>query len=387
MGPASANQIPTGRYLPLICGSTRSGVGSRPIGVLPGEGSAPELVRVALDVLDAVSSVTGAVFEVSFGGPIGVDSERESGVALSEDVVRFCASTFARGGAVLAGAGGGRFVYDLRRRFDLFCKLNPIRPWPELAEASRLRASAPGEVDLLVVRENVEGVYYSEWSALAGVAPQRTLTQSSTHSEQGVRRILDIAARIARVRRRKLAVVVKRSGLPALAGLWEECARDAAGAHEVDLAVLDIDLAAYRMVQEPEALDVVVAPNLFADVLSDLGGVLTGSRGLTFGGSFSACGDAVYQTNHGSAHDLARTDRANPAGQLLALAMLLRESFALEREASLVERALASVWAQGIRTADLAEPRPSRVVGTREMGECLTRAVLELGTAVLPESA
>jgi len=387
MSPASANVASSRRYLPLVCARPRDAGGPYRIGVLPGEGSGPEIVRVALAVLDAVSSVTGTTFEVTFGGPIGIDAERESGVALSEDVVRFCAATFAAGGAIFAGAGGGRFVYDLRRRFDLFCKLNPIRPWPELAGVARLRARQAGDVDVLIVRENVEGVYYSEWSEPAGVAPARSLTQRSTHTEHGVRRIVDAAARIARARRRKLAVVVKRGGLPALAALWEACARAIVPGYEVEVSVLDVDLAAYRVVQEPETLDVVVAPNLFADVLSDLGGVVAGSRALTYGVSFSARGDAVYQTNHGSAHDLARTDRANPAGQLLALALLLRESFALEREAALVERALGCVWARGIRTADLAEQGAARVVGTREMGECLTDAVLALGAAAMPESA
>ena len=386
MNPASANPRTGRRYLPLLCAPSPACGAPYRIGVLPGEGSGPEIVRVALDVLDAVASATGTTFAVTFGGPIGIDAERESGVALSDSVVRFCGETFAAGGAIFAGAGGGRFVYDLRRRFDLFCKLNPIRPWPELAGAGRLRVAGASGVDVMVVRENLEGVYYSEWGATDGVRPERTLTQRSTHSEGGIRRIVDAAARIARARRGKLAVVVKRGGLPALATLWDECARDACAPHGVECTLLDVDLAAYRIVQEPETLDVVVAPNLFADVLSDLGGVVVGSRALTYGGSFSPCGAAVYQTNHGSAHDLARTDRANPAGQVLALAMLLRESFALERAAALVERALRSVWGQGVRTVDLAEPG-ARIVGTRTLGGYLTDAVLAADAGDLSESA
>lgn len=375
------------RYLP--CFTTAAVVQYRPpyrVGVLPGEGSSPEIVAVALDVLDAVARATGTSFDVRRGGAIGLDAERASGVALSEEVAGFCAETFAAGGAVLAGAGGGRFVYDLRRRFDLFCKLNPIRPWPVLRAVARLGCPSDVEVDVLVVRENVEGVYYSEWQQVDGTPSRRCLEQSSLHSEEGVRRIVDVAARLARARRGRLAVVVKRGGLPALSSLWDDCARVASAAHGVEHALLDVDLAAYRMVQEPETLDVVVAPNLFADVLSDLGGAIAGSRALTFGASFSVRGDAVYQTNHGSAHDLARTDRANPAGQVLALAMLLRESFALEREAALIEDALASVWASGVRTADVAEPG-APVVGTRELGLRLTEAVLAAGTGVLAETA
>ena len=382
---SSARVRARARLLPCIAIGAATPHAPYRIGVLPGEGSGPEIVGVALEVLAALSEATGATFDVRFGGPIGIDAECGSGVALTEDVAAFCADTFAAGGAVLAGAGGGRFVYDLRRRFDLFCKLNPIRTWDALADASRLRCRRPDEVDVLVVRENVSGVYYSDWSSeRAGV--DVVLRQQATHRESAVRRIVVAAARMAALRRGRLAVVVKRGGLPELSALWEAVARDAAAAHGVDASLLDVDLAAYRVVQEPESLDVVVAPNLFADVLSDLGGVVAGSRALTYGGSLAASGAAVYQTNHGSAHDLARTDRANPAGQVLALAMLLRESFALEGEAQRIEGALHEVWSSGIRTADLAEPG-AQVVGTREMGCRLVDSVRAAARVPLPETA
>ncbi|MBY0276553.1 3-isopropylmalate dehydrogenase [Candidatus Binatia bacterium] len=371
--------------MPCVTTTPRVARAPHRIGVLPGEGSGPEIVRVALDVLDAVSRATGLPFDVRFGGAIGIDAERESGVALTDEVASFCEETFAAGGAVLAGAGGGRFVYDLRRRFDLFCKLNPIRTWRALDDVTRLRCRRPDAVDVLIVRDNVGGVYYSTWSREVVDGGIR-LAQQTIHLEPEVRRLMDVAARMAALRRGHLAVVVKHGGLPELSALWEAAARDAAAVHGVEPLALDVDLAAYRLVQEPESLDVVVAPNLFADVLSDLGGVIAGSRALTFGGSYGADRAAVYQTNHGSAHDLARTDRANPAGQVLALAMLLRESFGLAREAELIEAALDNVWARGIRTADVAGPG-SRGVGSREFGRCLTAAVQVGARARLPESA
>jgi 3-isopropylmalate dehydrogenase len=376
---------PRPHFLPCIAERARVPRPPYRIGVLAGEGSGPEIVGVALDVLHAVSEATGAPFDVRNGGAIGIDAERESGAALTDSVVAFCAETFAAGGAVLAGAGGSRFVYDLRRRFDLFCKLNPIRTWRALDDVTRLRCRRPDEVDVLVVRENVGGVYYSEWRDESN-GDGAVLRQQSVHAAREIGRIVDAAARIAALRRGALAVIVKRGGLPELSALWERLARDAAAVHGITAEPLDIDLAAYRIVQEPESLDVVVAPNLFADVLSDLGGVIAGSRALTFGGSFAADGAAVYQTNHGSAHDLARSDRANPAGQVLALAMLLRESFALEREASWIEDALHEVWARGVRTADVAAPGAA-IVGTREMGRRLCDAVRSAARQPLPESA
>ncbi len=156
--------------------------------------------------------------------------------------------------------------------------------------------------------------------------------------------------------------------------MWKDCAGRAAEREGVDCECLDVDYAAYRLIQQPGAFDVVVASNVFGDILADLCGVLMGSRGLTHGASFSAAGAAVYQTNHGAAHDLAGADRANPVGQILSLAMMLRESFGLPREAALIEGAVAEVWRQGWRTEDLAGDG-RRVAGTRRMGELVAAAL------------
>src|SRR5207245_2142501 len=103
------------------------------VGVLEGEGIGPEVIGAALEVLDAVAASTGLPFELRRGGLIGCAAEAAGGRPLSEEVAVFCREVFEAGGAVLAGPGGGRFVYELRRHFDLYFKLSPLRPWPELA--------------------------------------------------------------------------------------------------------------------------------------------------------------------------------------------------------------------------------------------------------------
>src|SRR5262249_49400049 len=140
---------------------------------------------------------------------------------------------------------------------------------------------------------------------------------------------------------------------------------------------LDIDCAAYKLVKSPAEFDVIAAPNLFGDILGDLGGVLVGSRGLTYSGNFNDDGAAVFQTNHGAAYDLVGQDLANPAGQILSLAFLLREHFGLVREANLIEEALVRVWNRGWRTADLMA-RDCRQVGTSRMGALVLEAVRQL---------
>jgi 3-isopropylmalate dehydrogenase len=164
-----------------------------------------------------------------------------------------------------------------------------------------------------------------------------------------------------------LTVVWKEAGVPSISRLWRDCAENAAAEYGVQLRMVDIDLMAYRLIQEAATFDVIAAPNLLGDVLSDLGAVLLGSRGVSFSGNYTECGEAVYQTNHGAAYDLAGLDRANPNGQILSLAMMLRESFDQHQAADAIEEAVRLVWAEGWRTADVAVPG-SRIIGTHEMG-------------------
>jgi len=339
------------------------------LGAFEGEGVGPDVVAAALDVLAALAAsgeVDVAVQRAPRGG-------RPAG-ELSPEIAGFCRDVFDAGGAVLAGAAAGRFVYDLRARFDLFCKLVPLRPSPALAKVGALKREHLAGVDVLLVRENVAGVYQGRGAIAAADDGQRRAEHTFAYSEPEVQRIVSVAARLARRRRGALAVVVKDGGVPAMTTLWRDAGTAIAAAAGVDVTFVNVDLAAYRLVQEPRTLDVVVAPNLYGDVLADVGAVLLGGRGLSHSGNFSGTGAAVYQTNHGSALDLAGTDRANPAGQILALAMLLRESGGFDRAAARIEAALEEVWASGWRTADVAEPG-CRIVGTREMGARIADAV------------
>ena len=344
------------------------------VGVLPGEGIGPEVIDAALQVLRAVERASPIRFDVRVGGTIGLASERECRRPLSREVIAFIRDVFDQGGSVLAGAGGGRFVYDARREFDLFCKVNPLVPSPALRGAGRRDPSALAGVNILVIRENRAGVYQGQWSEDWGPAGGRVARHSFSYTEAEVRRIAQVAARLAAGRRGELTVVTKPHGVPTVSRLWIDCARDAARDAGVRLRELEIDYAAFLLVHEPGQFDVVVAANLFGDILSDLGGVLLGSRGLCYGGSFTPAGEGIFQTNHGAALDLAGTDRANPIGQVLALAMLLREGLGLDREAELVTSAIRDVWARGYRTDDLAEDG-CRLVGTREMGHLVADAV------------
>ncbi len=367
------------RWSDAVCGRAAR-AGRLVVGVLPGEGIGPEVVGAALEVVRAALSGGGTDVDFRTGGAIGRDAELMTGRTLTDDVSAFCEGIFGEGGAVLCGPGGGRFVYDLRRRFDLFCKLSPLKPVGALCEAGRLRAACVAGADILIVRENSGGVYQGEWGETVDPRDGRVAEHAFRYTETQVRRLLGVAGALAAGRKGRLAVVVKEGGIPAVSALWRDLGREAAARAGVEVSFVDIDLAAYRLVQDPLSFDVIAASNLFGDVLADVGAVLLASRGMSFSGNFSSAGAAVYQTNHGSAVDLAGQGRANPIGQIASAAMMLRESFGLAREAAWIEAAVEDVLRHGFRTFDIAEPGAT-VVGTAELGR---RIAAEVGRRARP---
>jgi 3-isopropylmalate dehydrogenase len=315
------------------------------VGVFPGEGVGPELTSICVRMLRRLGDRLSFGVEIETGGPIGLEARKACGEDLPSSAIDFATGTFEAGGAILAGPGGGRFVYDMRRRLDLLLKINPLRSF---------RGAVHGRppFDVVVVRDNIEGLYQGE-SERAHKNGVEVVLHSFPTSFTAVRAVTDRAARLAAVRQGRLTVVAKESGLPAVTEIWREAGRESARSHDVAVDFIDIDFACYKLVREPHAFDVVATPNCFGDILSDLGGLVMGSRGVTYGASFDAGGRGVYQTNHGSAHDLAGKGIANPAGQILSLAMMLRDSFGRHREADIIERSVESVWLEGLCTADM----------------------------------
>ncbi len=356
---------------------------SRPlIGVLEGTGIGPQVVDAALLVLQSVEQVLDLKFEVRFGGLIGEAAIKEHGQWLPEDTATFCADIFQHRGAILNGPGGGRYVYDLRRRFDLFCKFVPVRPDPALAHAGKIAPQFLQNVDLLIIRDNTGGVYQGQWGDRA-TENGRMAEHSFCYGEREVQRLVEVAVRAAAHRRGNLHVILKDGGVPTISALWRDIGQAAAKRHGLEAQFMNVDLAAYELIQNPARFDVLVAPNLFGDIIADICGVLVSSRGVTFSGNFDPQGHGVYQTNHGCAHDLAGADVANPGGQILSLAMLLRESFGLETAAARIETSLATVWRAGWRTADIAEPG-CRILGTKAMAEKVAEHILRPAEAAFP---
>lgn len=352
--------------------------GTRPIvvGALGGEGIGPALIAICRDVLGTAAARFGFAYDWRTGGSVGLEAVREQGTALTDAVCDFCQEIFDVGGAILAGAGGGRFVYDMRRRFELGVKLNPLHRYDTLAAEMPVRWRSSAPVDIMVVRDNLGGLY--QGGSTRHTEPEDARVEHRFECRaRDVERVTERAAELAARRGGRLTVIAKQSGLPELSDLWFAAGKAAAGRHGIDLRCLDIDFAAYHFVMAPEDFDVVAVPNCFGDIIADLGGVICGSRGITYGASFSDSGAAVYQTNHGAAFDMKDRDVANPAGQIFSLAMMLRESFGMIREAAAIDDAVLQCWADGWRTPDvMGDGR--RCVGTAEFGR---RVVEALGSA------
>jgi 3-isopropylmalate dehydrogenase len=348
------------------------------VGVLDGEGIGPDIVDISLTLLKLIEASRPLRFELRRGGKIGKDAVTELGCALTPEVTSFCRQLFEDGGALFCGPGGERFVYDLRREFDLYCKLVPIQPLPALIGTGPLRPTVMQGVDILIVRETTGGLYQGQYGVDLG---QRRAWQRFEYSGHQVARIIDVAVKAAEQRRNSLTVITKSGGVPSISQMWEELACAACQARGVSVRLLEVDNACYQIIADPRSFDVVVAPNLFGDIVADDAALLLGSRGVSCSANYSSAGCAVYQTGHGAAHDLTGTDRANPVGQILALAMMLEHSFGLSDIAAEVRHAVDDVLGAGWRTADIAAPG-SHVVGTRALGEYIAERLCKRLAAV-----
>jgi 3-isopropylmalate dehydrogenase len=339
------------------------------VGVFLGEGVGAEVVPVAMRMLGLLAGHCDRRFELHEGGLIGLPAKAIHGTSLSGEVTSFAEDLFAKGGAMFCGPGGDRFVYELRRQFNLYCKFTPLEPLPELRNAGSVRPEVAAATDIIAVRENMGGIYQGVWEE-EGEPGSRIARHRFDYREADVRRIMGVALDLAATRRGHVHVVLKPGGIPSISSLWRSVAEEMARDAGIALGELEIDNAVYQLIADPGQFDVLVSPNMFGDVLADCGSLLLASRGLSYSGNFSDLGHAVYQTGHGAARDIAGKDIANPIGQIFSLGMMLRETFCWPEADSALRQAVRATLRGGITTGDLAMPA-QRVVGTAEFGDAV----------------
>ena len=318
---------------------------------LPGDGIGPEIMTSALAVLDKVGSF--AFDERVFGGA-AIDAQ---GTALTDDVLEACRSADA---VLLAAVGGPKWdttdpdaprpeqgLLGLRKSLGLYANLRPVRPIPSLYDASPLRREVIEGTSLLVVRELTGGLYFGARGRDADSA-----FDTCVYSVGEVERIARVAFDAAEAR----VTSVDKANVLETSRLWREVVTNVHSSEypNIRLEHMLVDNAAMQLVAHPRHFDVIVAENMFGDILSDEAAMLTGSIGLLPSASLGAAGDpGLFEPVHGSAPDIAGTGAANPLAMLLSAAMMLRHGLSLPDEAAAVESAVDRALESGLRTADL----------------------------------
>jgi len=342
--------------------------------VMPGEGIGPEVVNEGVRVLRAAAKVFRIPIEL-LTYEVGKAAFARTGEFLPRDARdacdRLCSS---RQAAILFGSVDDEPIGYLRKDYDLFANLRPIRAIQDLWQISPLKPERIRNVDLLIVRELVSDIYYGI-SRTGGVGSHRWASQEMYYSEHEVERIARVAFEQARIRRRCLTFVHKGNVINGVFDLWQDVLRRE-HCQFLDVALSDVlvDAAALHLVLQPGQFDVLLCPNLFGDILSDIGGAILGSVGLLPSASLNAAGFALYECVGGTAPDIAGMQKANPIGTILSVAMMCRHTFRNDDAATLIERAVVKVL-ESHRTPDIMQ-LGCHLATTAELGTQIADQIL-----------
>ncbi|HWQ33368.1 MAG TPA: 3-isopropylmalate dehydrogenase [Blastocatellia bacterium] len=339
---------------------------------LPGDGIGVEVTREAVACLETIAETFGHQFNFQ-SHLIGGAALDAVGVPLPDETLQACLSS----DAVFLGAVGGP-QYDnnppklkpetgllgLRAGLGVFANLRPAFLHEPLIGASPLKPEIVRGTDMIIVRELMGGAYFGQPREISDERGLNTMVYIAPEVE----RVARVAFEIARGRKKKVHSIDKANVLES-SQLWRRVVtRVAADYPDVELEHGYVDSCAMALVTRPTAYDVIVTENLFGDILSDEAAVLTGSLGMLPSASIGGR-VGLYEPVHGSAPDIAGKGIANPLGAIASVAMMLRHSFRLEREARALESAISETLAEGYGTADL-KSQPKQV-STTEIGDII----------------
>lgn len=340
------------------------------VATIGGDGIGPEVCDQAIRVLDEAADLFGfSVRWTDFDWSCARFAE--TGAMMPDDGIE----QLRPFDAILLGAVGYPSVPDhvslwgllipIRRAFDQYVNLRPARLLPGVT--GPLRDVDAADLDMVIVRENSEGEYSTEGGRHDVGAADEYATQVARFSRRGVERIAHFAFELARSRSGRVASATKSNGIIHTMPYWDEIVDEVAADYsDVELRRYHVDALAARMVTAPSSLDVIVASNLFGDILSDLAAALVGGLGLAASGNLNPehTGPSMFESIHGSAPDIAGHGIANPIAQIQAGAMMLRH-LGEAAAADAVERAIETVLAEAaVRTPDLGGAASTAQMGT-----------------------
>ncbi len=338
----------------------------------PGDGIGPEVMAEALRVLGRVQELDGT-FKLEFTQlPWGVEYYKQHGTVVPDDFLEIVRPF----DAILLGAvGWPDLIPDhvtlaplvkIRQAFDQYACVRPSKLFPGVR--SVLAGKGPAEVDFVVIRENSEGEYVDNGGRLKRGTPDEVAVQTALHTRKGVERILRYGFELARMRRSKLTMATKSNAQRYAYVLWDEVLDELRPQYtDVTAERQHCDALIMNLVRWPEKFDVIVASNLFGDLLTDLGGVLGGGLGLAPSTNTNPERKfpSMFEPVHGSAPDIAGRGIANPIAAILSAAMML-DHLQLPTAAARIRKAVEQTLADECKTADLGGK-----LTTQQMGQAV----------------
>ena len=351
------------------------------VAVIPGDGIGPEITDAAVAVMQAAAA--------KFGLGLAHDSAPAAAAAvdqglppLPDHTLKLCQES----DAILCGPFGDprwdnappaerpeRAKLTLRKTFDLYANLRPVKPVPALIDSSPLKRELIDGTDILIVRELTGGLYFSEPRGYFEDEKGRYGVNTMNYHAWEVDRIGKVAFEAARLRRKRVHSADKANALEVMQ-LWRETIQKLHDSDytDIELKHIFIDNCCMQLVSSPKDFDVVVAGNMFGDILSDIGAQLTGSLGMLPSASLGE-GVPLFEPVHGSAPDITGTGKANPLAMILTVGMLFTHAAKRPEIGEAIDNAVAKALEEGYRTADINRGNGFKLVNCKEMGEAVLK--------------
>ena len=343
--------------------------------LLPGDGVGTEVCREAKKIIQAVSE--------RFSLDITLDEDLIGGASIDKYQTPITNELILKANSsnaiLLGGVGGPKWdnlppkdkpekgLLRLRSELDFFANLRPSICFSETSGASTLKKEIIDGLDLLIVRELTGGIYFGEPRKKGDDSAYNTMI----YSRDEIKRISEVAFESAMKRDKKLCSVDKANVLE-VSELWREVVEETSGNYpEVKLDHMLVDNAAMQLVKNPKQFDVIVSSNLFGDILSDIGSMLTGSIGMLPSASLDKNSKGLYEPVHGTAPDIAGKGIVNPIATILSVAMMFKYSFELNNISDEIESAVKQALSNGYATKDIAQ-KNSKILSTEEMGSLIS---------------
>ena len=360
-------------------------VKDRKLLLLPGDGIGTEVIREVRKIIEWFNKNKSLDFKIEEGLVGGASYEKHKNPITDEVFYKALESE-----AVILGAVGGpkydnlefskrpeRALLKLRKELKLFANLRPAICFKQLVEASSLKPEIISGLDIMIVRELTGGIYFGEPRGIEPIENnERKGVNTHTYTTSEIQRVARVAFDLAKKRKNKVTSCEKSNVMEA-GVLWREEVQALKDKEysKIELSHMLADNCAMQLLRNPKQFDVIVTDNLFGDILSDEAAMLTGSLGLLPSASLGAKDKngkirSMYEPVHGSAPDIAGKNIANPIATILSLAMALKYSLDLDKEAEQLNKAVQSVLDDGLRTKDIMS-KNMKEISTSDMGDAI----------------